>query len=65
MPESYRVRGTHEMRFEPKLRFCVQPFQLTEDDKQKMQTDPSHIPTPKLHRNTSTHFDLTTTTKIL
>jgi len=56
--ESFQVIGRHEIRSDAHLKYTIQPLYLTSDDKQGMQLDASYVPTPRLHRNSASSFQL-------
>jgi hypothetical protein len=40
-------------------------FQLTEGDKQRLQLEPSHVPTPRVHHGSAVQFTLPVESQIL
>ncbi|KZT12602.1 uncharacterized protein LAESUDRAFT_808190 [Laetiporus sulphureus 93-53] len=58
--ESYRLVGSREIRTDACLRYTINPFFFTEDDRQQLQLDKFFVPTPKVHSNSSSSFELPT-----
>jgi hypothetical protein len=56
--EAYDVAGRTTMRVEPTLCYRIQPLYLSEVDRHSLQTNPLHIPSPTVHKNSSFLLDL-------
>lgn len=56
--ESYQLTGLRESFEDPMLEYTVHTLDLKECDQQVMQLDPSFIPSPAVHDNSSHSFRL-------
>ena len=63
--QSYRVVVTTETYTEPELSYSLFPLELVQDDRHRMQEDPSHLPHPRIHPKTSSTFTLPAETTLL
>ncbi|KAH8114640.1 hypothetical protein DFH11DRAFT_1764593 [Phellopilus nigrolimitatus] len=57
-PESYHASGYQLIRSEPSLKFTLHPLELTEHDKQQMQTNFLHVPKPLVSSRGAYNFSL-------
>ncbi|EKM59291.1 uncharacterized protein PHACADRAFT_113812 [Phanerochaete carnosa HHB-10118-sp] len=62
--ESYRLFGVEQWKNEASLKHAIDLLQLTETDKQAIQLDKTHVPTPRLP-NSAYSFNLTLSHRIL
>ncbi|KAI0921705.1 hypothetical protein AcW2_006594 [Taiwanofungus camphoratus] len=56
--ETFHVTGQRETHTEPALRYTILPIDLTEGDKHQLQLDGLFVPTPRIHSNSASHFEL-------
>jgi hypothetical protein len=63
--QSYFVTGIRQKQKPPRRAYKLHVFQLTEGDKQRLQLEPSHVPTPRVHHGSAVQFSLPVECKIL
>ncbi|RPD81278.1 hypothetical protein L226DRAFT_549908 [Lentinus tigrinus ALCF2SS1-7] len=63
--QSYRIAVMSQTYTEPTLLYSLFPLELVQDDRHRMQEDPSHIPHPCIHPNSSSKFTLPADTTLL
>jgi hypothetical protein len=63
--ESYSVIGSRQTQKPPRLVHKLHILQLTEDDKQRLQLDTTHVPSPRVHYGSTAQFSLHVTSSIM
>jgi hypothetical protein len=64
VPTDFTLESRHKQQ-RPRRAYQLHVFQLTEGDEQRLQLDPSHVPTLRVHDGSAVQFTLPVESQIL